>query len=278
MESWIHLIEPAGAEGGSRAMAVDVDDAGNTYVGGQYGGALQFEPDLQLTGGTHFVAKYDPEGNVEWAANLPPMNVGNYLMSLVVDEHGRIHTAATVLDYSSDGSFGIMLTGYEPGVGMVYTRYLDDAWVGVYASNFLDIHNNELYLAAHATDATQIADMTLLLHSPASVFFVGKIFLNTLVANETEPERPRLARLLAPHPNPVASRAVVPFETDVPTPIDIRMYDVLGREVAVLMNNAVPAGRHQVRFDRASLPGGVYLIRMRTSSGVSAVTVTLVNR
>lgn len=277
-ENWIRLIEPASSGGGSRAMAVDVDAAGNTYVGGQYGGTLQFEPDLQLTGGTHFIAKYDPEGNVAWAANLPHMNVGNYLMSLVVDEHGRIHTAATVLDHTSDGSFDIMLTGYEPSVGVIYSRYLHDAWVGVYASNFLDVHDNELYLAAHAADATLLADMTLLLNSPGSAFFVGKFALNTLVANETEPERPQLARLLAPHPNPVASRAVVTFETEVPTPVDIRMYDVLGREVAVLMNEEVPAGRHRVRLDRASLPGGVYLIRMQTSSSVRTVPVTLVSR
>lgn len=277
-ENWVRLIEPASSASRSRAMAVDVDVAGNTYVGGQYGGTLQFDTDVQLTGGTHFLAMYDPFGNVMWADNLPEMDVGNHLMSLAVDGSGQIHTAATVFDFSRDGSIGILLTGYEPGEGQVYSRYLDNVWAGVFASNFLDVHNNELYLAAGASDATQIADMTLLLNAPSSHFFVGKFDLNTQVASEDRAQLPRTARLLAPHPNPVASRGVVPFETDLPMPVSIRLYDVLGREVAVLMDATVPAGRHEVRFEPGALPGGVYVIRMTTSSGVDTLPITVMRR
>ena len=91
--------------------------------------------------------------------------------------------------------------------------------------------------------------MTLLLNAPSSHFFVGKFDLNTRVASEERAMLPRTARLLAPHPNPMASRGVVPFETDTASPVDIRVYDVLGREVSVLMDATVPAGRHEVPFE-----------------------------
>ncbi|PIQ63057.1 MAG: hypothetical protein COV99_04610 [Bacteroidetes bacterium CG12_big_fil_rev_8_21_14_0_65_60_17] len=62
--------------------------------------------------------------------------------------------------------------------------FLEDVWTGPFAANFIDVHNNELYLATYAADATRIADMTLLLNAPSSHFFVGKFDLNTRVASE----------------------------------------------------------------------------------------------
>jgi len=277
-EVWMRLIEGVGAGGGSRIMSVDVDSAGNTIVAGAYAGTLRFEIDHHLTGGTHFLAMYDPFGNVMWADNLPDMDVGNHLTSLVVDETGQIHTAATVFDFSRDGSIGILLTGYVPGVGQSYSRYLDNVWTGSYAANVLDVHRGKLYLAAYARNADYIADMTLLLNAPASHFFVGRFDLQTQVSRVGPAELPRTARLFAPHPNPVASRGVVPFETNTTTPVDIRVYDVLGREVMVLMDATVPAGRHEVRFNRGALPGGVYVIRLITPTGTDTAPVTVINK
>jgi hypothetical protein len=37
---------------------------------------------------------------------------------------------------------------------------------------------------------------------------------------------------------------------------------VLGREVALLKEEQMPAGRHAVRFDASNLPSGLYLYRI----------------
>ncbi len=68
-------------------------------------------------------------------------------------------------------------------------------------------------------------------------------------------------------PNPVASRATVRFEMEKAGEICLAVYDVLGREVVVLAEGAVAAGRHDVAFDRGSLAGGTYVWRLVRGGG-----------
>ena len=63
-------------------------------------------------------------------------------------------------------------------------------------------------------------------------------------------------------PNP-ASGAVniqVNLETDGPTSLTV--FDITGRQVCVLVNSYLPAGRHTVLFDKKALPAGVYVLKL----------------
>ncbi len=42
----------------------------------------------------------------------------------------------------------------------------------------------------------------------------------------------------------------------------LKVYDILGREVATLLNKPLPAGTHEVEFDAAGLPSGVYFYKL----------------
>ena len=42
----------------------------------------------------------------------------------------------------------------------------------------------------------------------------------------------------------------------------LRVFDVLGRSVAELVNSEMSAGAHSVAFDASHLPSGLYIIRM----------------
>jgi hypothetical protein len=54
------------------------------------------------------------------------------------------------------------------------------------------------------------------------------------------------------------------------------VFDVLGREVAVLANGERASGRHEAAFDAADLSGGVYLVRLTTGSSTGTRLLTLV--
>ena len=49
------------------------------------------------------------------------------------------------------------------------------------------------------------------------------------------------------------------------------MYDVLGREVARLVDGERTAGIHTVQWKAGSLPSGVYICRLSVSDGVTGV-------
>ena len=56
----------------------------------------------------------------------------------------------------------------------------------------------------------------------------------------------------------------------------LAVYDVLGREVAVLVDGAVAAGAHTATFDARSLPAGTYLCRLAADGAVQTRTLTVV--
>ena len=43
----------------------------------------------------------------------------------------------------------------------------------------------------------------------------------------------------------------------------LKVYDVLGNEIAVLVNEEKSAGIYEVEFDATNLPSGVYLYQLR---------------
>jgi hypothetical protein len=46
--------------------------------------------------------------------------------------------------------------------------------------------------------------------------------------------------------------------------VTLTVYDILGRQVAVLVDGMMPAGSHHVTFDGTMLPSGVYLYRLES--------------
>jgi hypothetical protein len=42
----------------------------------------------------------------------------------------------------------------------------------------------------------------------------------------------------------------------------LKIYDVNGREVAVVMDEKLPAGEHRVSYDASGLPAGIYFYRL----------------
>jgi hypothetical protein len=57
--------------------------------------------------------------------------------------------------------------------------------------------------------------------------------------------------------------------------VRLAVYDVLGREVAVLVNEILPAGAHSVQFDATGLPSGVYLVRLEAFGEYRVRRITL---
>ncbi len=64
-------------------------------------------------------------------------------------------------------------------------------------------------------------------------------------------------------PNPFNPSTEILFDLPETAMVSLVVYDVLGREVARLVDNEMAAGWHRVRFDAANLPSGVYLYRIQ---------------
>jgi hypothetical protein len=63
-------------------------------------------------------------------------------------------------------------------------------------------------------------------------------------------------------PNPIIDRFKIEFQLPVEQFIRIVIYDVLGQEVKVLFDGALPTGNNTLTFDKSSLASGTYIIRV----------------
>ena len=77
------------------------------------------------------------------------------------------------------------------------------------------------------------------------------------------------------YPNPFNPTTLVPFSLAEAAHVSLRVYDLLGREVSVLVDGPLSAGVHEVVFEANHLPTGVYLIRMEAAGMVQIQRVTL---
>ncbi len=87
-------------------------------------------------------------------------------------------------------------------------------------------------------------------------------------------------RLEQNYPNPFNPETVIGFTVGTQElaslPIGLRVYDVLGREVAVLVDGMMPAGSHSVTFDASALSSGVYLYVLSAGDQRVSRTMSLV--
>ncbi len=78
------------------------------------------------------------------------------------------------------------------------------------------------------------------------------------------------------YPNPFNPVTMIRYWLPERSHVDFRVYDMLGRVVAVLVDEIKPAGYYSVEFNAGSLPSGVYVYRIITSEYAESKRMMLV--
>jgi beta-glucuronidase len=88
----------------------------------------------------------------------------------------------------------------------------------------------------------------------------------TSVESDGHKEIPGAFTLQQNYPNPFNPNTAISFQLSAVSSVALRVFDVLGREVAVLVNEELPAGTHTLRWDGSGLPSGVYFYQLKAGS------------
>lgn len=147
---------------------------------------------------------------------------------------------------------------------------------GVYRSNNGGVTWREVSLGLRDTavlSLTLATDGTLYAGTDGDgVYRTTPAFTRT--DTETATGFPERVRLSSAYPNPFNHQTTVRYELAAAGPVRLVVYDVLGREVATLVNSVQPAGLHTAIFDASTLPAGLYLLRAE-AGGVVAIRSAL---
>jgi glycosidase len=74
---------------------------------------------------------------------------------------------------------------------------------------------------------------------------------------------PKDYRLLQNYPNPFNPATTIQYSIAGPLHVELKVFDMLGREVSTLVSRVQSAGEYKVQFDGSSLPSGVYVYTMK---------------
>ena len=78
------------------------------------------------------------------------------------------------------------------------------------------------------------------------------------------------------YPNPFNPSTVIRYGLSQQSPVTLTVYNVLGQQVAELVNEVQAAGNYEVTFDASHLSSGVYLYRMQAGNFVETKKFVLV--
>ncbi len=78
------------------------------------------------------------------------------------------------------------------------------------------------------------------------------------------------------YPNPFNPATEVGYQLPAAGRVKLAVYDLLGREVATLVNERKEPGRYSVRFDAGGLPSGAYFYRLEAGGKVAVKKLVLV--
>jgi hypothetical protein len=77
------------------------------------------------------------------------------------------------------------------------------------------------------------------------------------------------------YPNPFNAQTTIRFIVSEPQNVQLTIYDLLGRQVEVIIDEHMQAGAHAVTFDASGLSSGVYFYHLRAGDRVETKRMVL---
>ena len=82
-------------------------------------------------------------------------------------------------------------------------------------------------------------------------------------------------KLFQNYPNPFNPETTISYNIPIRTNVVLKVYDVMGAEVKVLVNKEQPAGTYNINFDATDLTSGVYFYKLFAGSYVKTMKMIL---
>ena len=77
------------------------------------------------------------------------------------------------------------------------------------------------------------------------------------------------------YPNPFNPSTKIKYSVPQSSNVLLKIYDVLGKEVATLIDEEKPAGNYEVEFNASNLSSGTYFYRLRSGNFVEMKKMVL---
>ena len=98
--------------------------------------------------------------------------------------------------------------------------------------------------------------------------------VTTDIKNETQ-QLPSSFKLGQNYPNPFNPSTIIPFNLPVRSFVSLKVFDLLGRDMATLVSDNLPAGNHSRQWNAANVSSGIYFYRLQAGSFIETKKLVL---
>jgi hypothetical protein len=93
-------------------------------------------------------------------------------------------------------------------------------------------------------------------------------YIGTAVEDRSDAPLPSELRLEQNYPNPFNPSTSISFSVPGEGPVRLRVFDLLGREIATIADATLSPGTYVARWDASAYASGVYLLRLESAGSV----------
>jgi len=231
--------------------AITSDNLGNIFVTGTSTGFS--------TSYDYMTIMYSPGGDLIWSKNYngPGSNNFDEPRSIAADNNGNVYVAG--LSQGTGTMDDMVIINYNYSGNEVWVNRFNSAADRNDVANNISLDNSgNIIVSGFISGVTSGMDFSVVKFS---------VITNVLsVSNET----PSAYSLSQNYPNPFNPSTKIRFDImndDKTGAHDVRLsvYDILGKQAAVLVNKKLSAGSYEAEFDASDLSGGIYFYRLETA-------------
>ncbi len=256
IEQWIARYNGTG-DSDDEAKAIALDIQGNVYITGKSDGVFP-------TGADFLTIKYNPDGDTLWIRRYNgPGNGSDVAECIAVDTSGNVYVSG----------YGYYSDTYKDYLTVKYNTDGDQIWV----AHFAGTGGNEDAITSMAIDGENNLYVTGFNFNSGTEedYLTIKYVQSTSGTKENDLEIPQSFILYQNHPNPFNPYTIISYQLTVSSDITLKVYDLLGREVATLVDEYKPRGKYEIEFSASALPSGVYFYQLKASNYIETKKMSL---
>jgi len=114
-------------------------------------------------------------------------------------------------------------------------------------------------------DKNLSSGVTKILYRLKQIDYDGSFEYSDIVEVEVTPRQYELSQN---YPNPFNPTTAIEFSVPIESFVELKVFDILGNEVATLADDNYPSGNYKADFDGNNLPSGIYLARITAGNFV----------
>ena len=126
-----------------------------------------------------------------------------------------------------------------------------------YANSLAIDGNGKILVGGYSSNGSNYSVLTLVRYNGST---------QTEVKGDNNSATPMSFVLEQNYPNPFNPSTSIRYSIPKTSLVILKVYDILGREVATLVNEEKPIGTYQINFDASSLASGIYFYKIQAGS------------